>query len=178
MPNPKMHNAYAITKGTVAAMLSAALVSGCGVVRGFMNDGVSNPITPEQSKAQVVDAAKVIVSILNLPVETAVFWRSSCNDQGEAPFRWRMRIAYPLAPSFDASDAEVAQWVQHLQTKGWTTDSDAHTHGTALTRNGVGATFWPQSVSGTTRGLELLGECRDVTTTKQTAGNNEHIDLS
>jgi hypothetical protein len=177
MPNTKMHNAYAITKAIAAAMVAATLVSGCGVVSGIMNDGVSNPITPEESKAQVIDAAKDIVSILDLPVETAVFWRSSCNDQGEAPFRGRMRIAYPLAPSLEESDAEVAQMIQQLQTKGWTTDSDVHTHGTALTKNGVGANFWPQSVSDTTRSLELLGECRDVTTTKQTAGNNEHIDL-
>lgn len=142
-----------------------------------MNDGVSNPITPEQSKAQVVDAAKDIVSILNLPVESAIFWRSSCNDQGEAPFQGTVRINYPLAPSFDASDAEMARWVQRLQTKGWTTDSTAHTHGTALTKNSVGATFWPQSVSDTGRAIQLFGECRDLTTTKQTAGGNEDIDL-
>lgn len=142
-----------------------------------MNDGVSNPITPEQSKAQVVDAAKDIVSILNLPVQSAIFWRSSCNDQGEAPFRGRVLISLPLASSLDASDAEVAQWTQQLQTEGWTTDSTAHTHGTALTKNSVAVDFWPQSTARTIRGVELLGECRDLTTTKQTAGGNEDIDL-
>lgn len=173
-----MRNAYAAIKAAVAATMVVAVVAGCGVVSGIMNDGVPNPITPDQSKAQVIEAARDIVSALNLPVETAIFWRSSCNDQGEAPFRGRMRIAYPLAPSFEASDIEVAHWVHTLQTKGWTTDSGAHTHGIALTKNGVGATFWPQSVSDTARGVELLGECRDMTTTKQTAGGNENIDLS
>lgn len=52
-----------------------------------MTGGVSDPITPGQSKARVVDAAESIVGILDLPVESAIFWRSSCNDQGEAPFR-------------------------------------------------------------------------------------------
>lgn len=175
IPVLKAHNAYV---AVTAAAIVAALVSGCGAMSGIINGGVSDPITPEQSKAQVVDAGREIVGILNVPVETAVFWHSSCNDQGEAPFRGRMRIAYPLAPSFDASDAEVAQWVQTLQTHGWTTDSDFHTHGTALAKNGVAVNFWPQNSSDTTRSIELLGECRDVTTTKQAAGGDEHIDLS
>ncbi len=172
-----MRNTYTTTRAMVSAALAAAVVSRCGVVSGIMNDGVSNPISPEQVKAQVLDAARDIVSILNLLVSKAIVWRSSCNDQGEAPFRGRMRVSYPVAPSLEASAAEVDQWVQHLQTKGWTTDPAAHTHGTALTKNGVGVTFWPQSVSDTNRGLELLGQCQDVTTTKETAGGNEHIDL-
>ncbi|WP_235677968.1 hypothetical protein [Mycolicibacterium sarraceniae] len=173
----KRSNASAAATVTVGAMVVATVLSGCGVVRGIMNDGVTDPITPEQSKTQVIDAAKDIVGILNLPVQSATFWRSSCNDQGEAPFRGRMLISYPLAPSFEASDAEVARWVEQLKTQGWTTDPTAHTHGALLTKNGVSATFGPQSVSDTQRDLELLGECRDLTTTKQTAGGNEDISL-
>lgn len=166
---------------TFAAAMALALataLSGCAVVRGIMNDGVTNPITPEQSKAQVVDAARDIVSILNIPVERAVFWRSSCNDQGEAPFQGAARISYPLAPTFEASTAEITRWVEQLKTQGWTTDSTAYTHGSLLTKNGVSVTFWPQSVSDTQRGLELLGECRDLTTTKQTAVGHEDINVS
>lgn len=88
-----------------------------------------------------------------------------------------MRISYPLAPSFDASDSEVDRWIQRLRTKGWTTDSTVHTHGTALTKDSVGVTFWPRSAGADCRAIELFGECRDVTTTKQTAGGNEDIDL-
>jgi len=42
----------------LAVAMAAVLVSGCGAVSWVMNDGVSNPITPEQSQAQVMDAAK------------------------------------------------------------------------------------------------------------------------
>jgi hypothetical protein len=179
MTNTRVRNTHATTTVIAAVAMVAALVSGCGAVSSMMNDGVSNPITPEQSKAQVMDAAKEIVGILNLQViEPAFFWHASCNDQGEAPFRSEMRIPYPLAASFDASAAEVAQMVKRLQTLGWTTDSDLHSHGATLTKNGVVVTLGPQAVGDSTRSLELLGECRDTTTTKDTVGSVEDVNLS
>jgi len=163
----------------LAIAVAAALASGCGAVSWVMNDGVSNPITPEQSRAQVVDAAKEIASILNLHViEPTYFWHSSCNDQGDAPFRGEVRIPYPRATSFEASDAEVAQMIQRLQTKGWTTDPGANTHGRAITKNDVSAIFYPQNAIDETRSINLSGECRDVTTTNDTKGNVEDVKLS
>jgi hypothetical protein len=53
-------------------------------VSSIKNDDVANPLTPEQSKAQVIDAANEIVSTLKLPVIEPAFWRASCNDQGES----------------------------------------------------------------------------------------------
>lgn len=165
-------------KTTLAAAVALTLVSGCGEVSRMTDHGVANPMTPEQSKAQVVDAAKEIVGILQVPVQSAYFRRSSCNDQGDPPFQGSMMIAYPLAPSADASKAQIAQWVQILRAKGWTDPGpDFHTHGTALMKNGVSATFWGQGAGDSTQGIELLGECRDATTTKQNAGLSEDVDL-
>lgn len=177
MPNTKKRKAFAAAKATMAAIGAATLASGCGVVSGIMNDGVENPITPEQSKAQVIDAAKDIVATLNLEVVKAVFWRASCNDQGEPPYRGEMRISYPLAPNFDASVTEADQMIQQLRSKGWTDASDFHSHSTALTKGGVVALLGPQSVSDTTRGLELFGECRDMTT-DQNQNSMVEVDLS
>jgi hypothetical protein len=131
-----------------------------------MNDGVSNPITPEQSKAQVIDAAKEIVGLVDLKVLKAVFWRGSCNDQGEPPYRGEMRISHALASSFEVADAEDARMIQQLRSHGWTDAPDFHTHGTALKKNGVVAVISPQNVSTPTRGVELFGECRDMTSEK------------
>jgi len=127
---------------------------------------VSNPMTPEQSKAQVVDAAKDIVGTLGLQVVDAVFWHSSCNDQGEAPFRGQVRIDYPPAPSFDESGKEVAQMAQRLQDSGWSMDSHFRSHGTVLKKNNVVAVLGPQNASVPTRDIQVYGECRDVTTAK------------
>jgi hypothetical protein len=163
---------------TLAAALVATLISGCGAVNPMKDQGGANTTDAEQSKAQVVDAAKEIVAALKLPVDSAYFRRSSCNDQGDPPFQGSVRIWYPLAPSSEASDAQVAEWVRVLRTKGWTTPGpDFHTHATALSKNGVSVTFDRQGVGRKSNGIELLGECLDMTTTKETAGLSEDIDL-
>jgi hypothetical protein len=88
-----------------------------------------------------------------------------------------MRIGYPAAASFDASEAEVAQMAQRLQGQGWTTDSEFKSHGTTLQKYDVVAVLGPQSTGDSTRSVELFGECRDVTTTKDTKGTVEVITL-
>ncbi len=154
-----------------------ALTSGCDAVSSKSN-GVSDPLTPEQSKAQVVDAAREIVQTLKLDASAVVFRRSSCNDQHEAPFRGVVRIKYPLAPSFEASGSEVEQMVQQLKSNGWGEDTDFKTHASSLAKNKVVAVFNPQAKGTVNRSIELYGECRDVTTTKDTAGTTEQIDLN
>jgi hypothetical protein len=147
------------------ATVVVALVSGCGVVNRFKDD-VPNPVTPQQSKAQVVDAAKELVGTLDLHVVDAVYWNSSCNDQGEAPFRGQIRIDYPLAPNFEESEAEVAKMAQTLESAGWSRDSDFHSHGTVLQKNNVVAVLGPQNASSRNRDIQIYGECRDMTTAK------------
>jgi hypothetical protein len=143
------------------------------------NHGVSNPLTPEQSKAQVIDAGREIVHTLGLEAIKPAFWHESCNDQGDPPFEGKMRIGYPRAASLQASDAEIADMVRRLKGIGWTSPSDdVHTHGTALEKNGVTAIFYGQNVADSTQSLVIEGECRDVTTTKQTAGSTEIVDLT
>lgn len=161
--------------GTVVAV-AAVMTSGCGVMNKLQAASVTNPMTPEQSKAQVVDAAGEIVHALGLHVVSAFFWHSSCNDQGDPPFRGEIRISYPPAPSFEASEAEIAKMVQRLQSLGWTGDPDFHSHGSVLKKNNVVATFYPGTGSQNS-GIDLLGECRDVTTTKQTRGSTEEVNL-
>jgi hypothetical protein len=156
---------------------AAVFFSGCGTVNSPRGH-VSNPLTPEQSKAQVVDAAREIVAATNLHVVSASFERASCNDDGVAPFRGVVSISYPLAPGFEQSDAEVAKMVQHLQSLGWTSDPDFHSHGSVLKKNSVVAVFGSQDASTPFRGIDIYGECLDMTTTKGTKGSAEAIALS
>jgi hypothetical protein len=142
------------------------------------SDKVSNPLTPDQSKAQVMDAAHAIVTTLNLQVVNAGFWHASCNDQGDPPFRGQMRIAYPPAATFADSESQIAQMTKHLQASGWTGDPDFHSHGTVLQKNNVVAVFGPQNASDPNPEILLYGECRDVTTTKDTKGPAEEVSLA
>ncbi|MBO0680019.1 hypothetical protein JRC04_21330 [Mycolicibacterium sp. S2-37] len=135
---------------------------------GIGGDGVSDPLTPEQAKAQVIDVARELVRTVDLPVSDAFFWFASCNDQEEAPFRGQMRIGYPAAASFEESDAEIAQMAQRLLGAGWTPDPEFTSTGTVLARNGVAVVLRQQNVSTPGRNIELFGECRDVTTSGNT----------
>jgi hypothetical protein len=157
-------------------VLVATALSGCGVMKSDA-DNVANPLTPEQSKSQVMDAAHNIVTTLNINVVEAAVWLASCNDQGDPPFRGRMRVAYPPAPSFAESDAQIAQMVQQLRGAGWKPDSDFHSHGTVLSKDNVVAVFGPQNVSDPNRDIQLYGECRDTTTTKDTKGPVQRVSV-
>ncbi|MBU8827786.1 hypothetical protein KL859_33635, partial [Mycolicibacterium goodii] len=98
-----------------AAITATLLVSGCGVLNKFDFRGRPDPITPEQSKAQVLDAARDIVNTIHLDIVKAVFWRSSCNDQGDPPYRSELLISRPLKESFDAADADDATLIDQLK---------------------------------------------------------------
>jgi hypothetical protein len=53
-----------------------------------------------------------------------------------------------------------------LQHVGWSGDPNFHSHGSVLKKHDVTVDFAPQNVGTPTRDIELLGECRDVTTNK------------
>lgn len=158
-----------------AATALAALVAGCGVTSP--TGEVPDPLTPEQSRAQVVGAARDIVRALRLEVTRVVFWRASCNDQQQAPFRSVVSIWYPPAPTLEAADAETAEMIGRLQADGWTADTDFMSHRDAVAKDDVVAVLAPQAVGEQNRGIDLYGECRDMTTTEATAGSTEEITL-
>jgi hypothetical protein len=150
----------------VTAVLAAAVVAslpGCGMVSS-MTDGVSNPLTPEQSRAQVIEAARDVIGTLNLDGAFAAFKRTSCNDQAEPPFRSEISIDYDHPATYDESQAQVEKMVETLRSNGWTGDPDFRTHAAAVTKNNVVATFIAYNPNHTAGGITILGECRDVTT--------------
>jgi hypothetical protein len=165
-----------IRQRALTIVAAATLLAGCDTVNSMAN-GVSNPITPEQSKAQVVDAATDVSRAIAEPVGSATFSRSSCNDQGEAPFRGVVTISY--RPPTDPTAAATAfdQMTQRLESAGWAADSDFKTHATALKKNGVDAVLSPADASVAVVLVTLYGECRDMTTTKSQAGVGEDITL-
>jgi hypothetical protein len=126
-------------------------------------------MTPEESEAQVVNAAREIVKTLDLKGASAYFSRESCNDQGEPPFRGVVGIAYDHAPTLDESRAEIQRMVTVLKQHGWSDQGDVHTHAPAVTKQGVAAIFDPYSpVQNAGGSITIDGECRDMTTKKNT----------
>ncbi|MBS4728359.1 hypothetical protein MSM1_08405 [Mycobacterium sp. SM1] len=122
-------------------------------------------MTPEQSKAQVIDAAREIIQLLGLKDVSVNFSRESCNDQAVAPFRGVAGFGYQHAPTLDESEAEVQRMLAVLKQHGWSGGGDFHSHSPNVSKQGVTAIFDPyspiQNFGGT---ITIYGECRDMTT--------------
>lgn len=151
----------------VAGVLAIALQS-CSSIRN-LSEGVPNPMTPEQSKAQVVNAAREIVVTLGLKGVSAHFSRESCNDQAVAPFRGIVGLDYDHAPTLEASQAQIEQMVAVLKQHGWGAPGNFHSHAPAVSKQGVTAVFDPYSpVQNAGGSISIYGECRDMTTKENT----------
>lgn len=162
----------------------AAVLTGCAALSGWsvIMTGVPNPMrpapmTPEESRSQVLKAAREVVAILGLDVVEASFWHSACNSRGDPPFRGRMRIGYPPAQNPGAADDQIAAMLDLLRTAGWSADSAFLSHAPALKKNDVIIVLRPQDPNAATRGVDVIGECRDVTTTIEDRGPVQSVIL-
>lgn len=150
----------------VGGRITAALVVLLSLVG--CTDIVLNSISPEEARRQVVDVSRQIVSDLGGDVVGAKFGYSSCNDQGEAPFRGHTRLALwmPRADRFREVTAESV--LDRLRQHGWQTDPDFHSHGSTFKRDGVDVNVWvipppkPDKPPNAHVIINVYGECRDT----------------
>jgi hypothetical protein len=73
----------------------------------------ANPLSDEQTKAEVLDPARQITTIANLQNVSGVFGWESCNDQGDRPFRGRVEVSFDVPAGADrkaASSTPAASW--------------------------------------------------------------------
>jgi hypothetical protein len=152
------HSAFRLLLATVTA---AATVSGCALVNKLQH-GVSHPMTPQEAKAQTIVGARDVVKTLRLKDVGATFRYEACRDDGKPPYRGLVQIDYAHAPTYEGSRAEVAAFVDELRRAGWSSDSGYRTHATSLAKNNIVTVLSPYGPNGS-GGIEVLGECRDVT---------------
>jgi hypothetical protein len=145
----------------VATVSAVAMLSGCTLVNKI-KDGVSDPMTPEEAKAQVIAAARDVVNALQLKDVGATFRYEACSDEGKPPYRGLVQIDYAHSPTYEGSQAEIQGFVDTLRADGWSADSGFKSHAASLAKNNVVTLIRPYApnVSG---GIEIRGECRDVT---------------
>jgi hypothetical protein len=145
----------------LAAVTAVAILSGCAMVNK-VKDGVSDPMTPEEAKAQVMAAARDVVKALQLKDVGATFRYEACNDEGKPPYRGLVQIDYAHAPTYEASQAEVQAFAEQLRRDGWSSDSGFASHATSMAKNDVVTLLRPYAPNGS-GGIEIRGECRDIT---------------
>jgi hypothetical protein len=145
----------------LAIVTAVAMVSGCAIVNK-LKDGVSDPMTPEEAKAQTIAAARDIVKALQLKDVGATFRFEACSDEGKPPYRGLVQIDYTHAPTYAGSQAEVQAFVEELQRAGWSSDSGFASHAASLAKDNVVTVLRPYAPNGS-GGIEVRGDCRDVT---------------
>jgi hypothetical protein len=151
---------WTLLKSAVAAAVIGLVLSGCAEVR--------DPISPEETRAEVIDAARDVRSILHGDVAEALFWYESCNDQGEPPFRGvvDMGLWMPGVPHDEPVDPQRV--TQALTAHGWSTDSDFVSHSTTLRKGDVNiiVDVVPRPPAGKKIGahvgVNVNGQCRDT----------------
>lgn len=151
-----------IRPSAVAVTASLAL-SACGG-----GEIVRDPITPEQARAEVIDAARDIATILHAEVAEAKFSYESCNDQGDPPFRGTVNLLLwmPGIPHNQPADPKTV--IQSLTAHGWSANSNFVSHSPALRKDDINTivTVAHPPPPGETLGAHVIaqvdGECRDT----------------
>jgi hypothetical protein len=121
------------------------------------------PMSDEQSRAEVVDPARQIVTAANLEVTYATFAWESCNDQGDPPYHGVVDIAYVVPEGVDrqALSKQVAAAAAGLP--GWAAGPppDLHPYGDLAHKGEVmviaGVGNYPDRNQ-----LQVVGNCRNT----------------
>jgi hypothetical protein len=167
------------------AVIVVMLVGGCALVMSKPHssgsstnpwDDSAHPLTDDQTRAQVIEPAKQIVTAADLEGVSGGFSFASCNDQGDPPYQGTVTMHFLLHSDPDTYFQKVrASMIAH----GWNDGAPAgqHFHGTTLNKNGVTANigFFPSDHSYGE--ITLYGECRNMTD-HHDDGNTNSTDIT
>ena len=129
---------------------------------------VTNPITPQEARQQVIGVSRQVVSDLGGEVAQATFGYKTCNDQGDPPFRGHGYLLMWIPGADRSREVSSDTVLDRLRQHGWQTDPDFHSHGITFKRNGVDVNVWvipPPKPNEPPVGhvmIDVLGECRDT----------------
>jgi hypothetical protein len=125
---------------------------------------VTEPLSDEQTKAQVVEAARQIVRAAGLRDVTGGFLFESCNDQGAPPYRGRVDMSFAV-PNDVEPEEHFRQIAAAMVTQGWTTGAPAgkRPFGVVVHTETVMAVIGRACGDATRGSARLCGECRNMT---------------
>ena len=155
----------------LAALTALATpIGGCSQMSA-QNDPKVSPLSDDESRAQVVDAAREIVRAAGLDITYANLQWEWCNDQGEPPFRTKVELAFVVPPGStgQAAGTEIATAV--AAQPGWEPGPPPgqHSAGDVVHKGNVWATVGPGN--NPDRGaVVVFGECRNMNDHRDTGG--------
>nr|WP_325501038.1 hypothetical protein [Mycobacterium sp.] len=156
---------------TAAALAISLLLGGAFLSVGRLRSTPSevldhpvNPVTDEQSKAQVVGPAKQIVVLTGLQTASAGYLLMSCKDRDDPPYQGVIYLTFAL-PAAARADTYFPMIAATLVTHGWAEGLPPNDHAFAKTfsRDAITVIIYRQSDDPTLGVLRIYGQCRNMT---------------
>jgi hypothetical protein len=144
---------------------------------------VTNPITPQEARQQVIGVSRQVVSDLGGEVAEATFGYKTCTDQGDPPFRGHGYLLMWMPGADRTREVSPDTVADRMRQHGWQTDPDFKSHGITFKRNGVDVNVWvipPPKPNEPPKGhvmIDVLGECRDTFDHRTDQTNSLYADI-
>ncbi len=145
------------TLGVLVAAGAAFLVLR---TRGDLLNRPGNPLSDDQSKAQVVEPAKEVVAAAKLRSPAAGYILMSCKNETDPPYQGSIYLTFDLPKDTDYFDQVAASLVSHGWRKGL--PPNQYPFGTTLSKDGVTAILYRNPDRDGSGIMKLYGECRNV----------------
>ena len=155
----------------IAATLAVSLLLGGAflVVDRFHStpadvlDHPTDPISDDQSRAQVVEPAKQIVALTGLQTASAGYALMSCKDRDNPPYQGAIYLTFSL-PATTRADTYLAGVGATLIGHGWTEGLPPNNHPFAktLSKDAVTVIIYRQDDEPSLGVLRIYGQCRNM----------------
>jgi hypothetical protein len=123
--------------------------------------GDATPFTDEQSRDQVVDAARQVVTTARLRDVTAGYIFLSCSTDNDPPYQAAVHLNFFLSET--NSVGRIREIATALVAHGWHEAPSMGEHfGPKLTRDGVTSTFHKNPDRADFGTMQIYGECRNM----------------
>jgi hypothetical protein len=127
-------------------------------------DHPDHPLTDEQSRIQVIEPARQVVSLNDMQTTSAGYLLMSCKNDADPPYQGAVYLTFMLPDSAHAETyfpAVAATMVDHGWTEG--VQPSDRLYGRTLSKDSVTAVVYRQDGDPRLGIVRLYGECRNVT---------------
>jgi hypothetical protein len=126
-------------------------------------DHPANPVTDDQSEAQVVEPAKQIVTLAGLQTTSAGYLPMSCKDRNDPPYQGAIYLNFAV-PAGVSADTYFPAIAATLVTNGWVEGlpPNNRTLGRTISKDAVTAIVYRDSDNPNVGVLRLYGQCRNM----------------
>jgi hypothetical protein len=168
---PEWSHSVATRSLTAAALAISLLLGGAFLSIDRLHSSPSDyldhpdhPVTDDQSKAQVVEAAKEIVATAGLQKPAAGYMLMSCRNQHDPPYQGAIYLTFTV-PSDVRTDSYFHSVAAAMSAHGWHEGLAPvqGVYGKTLYNDGVTAIIYRDSDYPTLGVARLYGQCRNVT---------------